>query len=157
MKPIDKIEVYNELQKELQERKQNQIKPFHVEDFIAIEYDPENSWIYCDWKGYQTQHSVKTGCEKILEAVVLFQCNKILNDNTNVVGIWTPAANWVGSNWLPRIQAAGVVYFAWVYSSSALSRVSTDEALKNAPTSDFIRTFFDITAAKSWLSSQEML
>lgn len=156
MKPINKIEVYNELQKELQDRKQNQPKPFHVEDFIIIEYDQENHWVYVDWKGYQTEQSVMTGCERMLDAVVLYKCTKILNDNTNVVGIWTPAANWVGVNWFPRIQAAGVSYFAWVYSPSAMSRVSTDEALKNTVTPDFIRTFFDINAAKSWLHSPEI-
>jgi hypothetical protein len=55
-----------------------------------------------DWIGYQTEKSVIEGCEKML------------NDNTRVVGIWTPAAEWVGTNWLPRMEKAGLKQFTWV-------------------------------------------
>ncbi len=61
--------------------------PFFKEDYILIEYDSINKWISVDWKGYQTEISVKTGANKILEAVIEYQCAKVLNDNTNVVGI----------------------------------------------------------------------
>ena len=118
---------------------------------IFIGYDAENGWLYVDWKGYQTEHSIMTGCEKILEALKAYHCSKVLNDNTNVVGIWTPASAWVGSNWLPRLKEAGLKYFAWVYSPSAMSRVSTDEAMKNTDVPDIVQTFEDAEAARRWL------
>ncbi|MBC7391308.1 MAG: hypothetical protein H7329_19060 [Opitutaceae bacterium] len=127
--------------------------PFFKEDYIIIEYDSVNNWISVDWKGYQTEISVKTGANKILEALIQYKCQKVLNDNTNVVGIWSPAAKWGGTVWVPQMINAGCKYFAWIYSPSALSQFSTKETLKNAPTNDAFKTFFNINEAKQWLQS----
>jgi hypothetical protein len=149
----NKIEIYNDLKRELEERKK--IKQFYLEDFICIEVNVANDWIYSDWRGYQTESSVMKGCEKILEAMVQNGFSKILNDNTNVLGIWTPAAKWVGSDWFPRMIENGLKQFAWIYSPSALSRVSTDEALNNTPEhqlGDVIKTFYSMKEGKQWLA-----
>lgn len=154
MTGFHKHEIYQELQGELEERKQRLRDSFFSEDYISIDYSHANGWIFVDWKGYQTEKSVMTGCEKMLEAMEKFACSKVLNDNTNVLGIWTPAAAWVGSNWFPRMITSGLRQFAWVYSPSAFSRVSTDESLKHtpAPRPDIIRTFYRIDDAREWLS-----
>ncbi len=156
MYSASKLEIYKELQRELEERKQKVTKPFFTEDYVSIEYMSASGWIYVDWKGYQTENSVKTGCEKMLESLSHFDCWKVLNDNTNVLGIWTPASAWVGSNWFPRMIQAGLTQFAWVYSPSAFSRVSTDVSLKHtpAPYTNLIQTFYDLDSAKQWLSAK---
>jgi hypothetical protein len=153
MHSIQKIEVYKELQRELEERKKQLDKPFFEEDFITIEYNSLNNWLYADWKGYQTEGSVKLGCENILQALLQYKCTKVLNDNTNVLGIWTPAAKWVGAEWFPRMEKAGLKYFAWVYSPSKLSQVSTTEAIHHTPDKELVQTFYEIEAAKKWLLS----
>ena len=127
--------------------------PFFEEDYISIEYDAAGKWLYVDWKGYQTEISVRSGCQQMLEALRHFSCHCVLNDNTRVIGIWTPAAAWVGSEWLPQMIGNGLERFAWVYSSSILSQVSTDEALRHAPPYKGIRTFYNIELAKAWLKS----
>ena len=43
---------------------------YFSEEFITIEFDTSQGWLYSDWKGYQTENSVKTGCEKMLEALI---------------------------------------------------------------------------------------
>ena len=149
MENINKLGVYKELQKELEERKKKQRYFFH-EEFITIEYD-SNNWLYVDWIGYQTEKSVMEGCEKMLDALIQFKVEKVLNDNTRVIGIWTPAAEWVGSNWLPRMEKAGLNYFAWVYSPSRLSQISTDESIKKTPLPQLIKTFDTVSNAKEWL------
>jgi hypothetical protein len=153
MTSVQKFEIYRELQKELQDRKAHPVKLYYEEDFIIVTYDPENSWIYADWKGYQTEGSVKEGCEKILEALLFYQSRAVLNDNTHVLGIWTPAAAWVGSDWFPRMEKAGLQRFAWVYSPSAMSRVSTKESLRHTPNVHLVCTFFEMDEAKKWLKS----
>ena len=65
MKQFNKYELEEELKKALHNRKQDHRKYLFYEDNIAIEYDDQHSWIYADWKGYQTENSVKDGCEKI--------------------------------------------------------------------------------------------
>ena len=151
MNNMNKLEVYKELQKELDDRKKKQ--RFYTEDFITIDYDQQQHWLYADWIGYQTEGSVMAGCEKMLEALVQFKVTRILNDNTRVLGIWTPAAVWVGADWFPRMKAAGLKHFAWVYSPSILSQVSTNESIKSTPLPDIINTFYNIEEAREWLKA----
>ena len=51
MYSASKIEIYKELQRELEERKQKVTKPFFTEDYVSIEYVSASGWIYVDWKG----------------------------------------------------------------------------------------------------------
>jgi len=154
MKGFNKYQLQEELKKALHNRKQDNARYFFYDDFLTIEYNDQSDWIYSDWKGYQTESSVKDGCEKLYNAVKAFYCSKILNDNTNVIGIWTPASAWVGGTWLPRMKEAGLKYFAWVYSPSALSRLSTDESIRNTDVPDMVQTFEDIKSARRWLSGK---
>ncbi|WP_157578728.1 hypothetical protein [Pontibacter roseus] len=123
----------------------------HRESNILIEYNHADDWIYINWRGFQSYDSVVAGCEKILECMQERQCTKILNDNTNVEGIWSGASKWVGQDWMPRMRAAGLECFAWVYSPSTFSRLSTDKTLKNTEDASFIKTFDDIETATDWL------
>ena len=152
MKGVNKIDVYKELQQELEERKKRLERLFFSETYLTIEVQ-EKGWIYADWIGYQTEQSVMDGCEKMLEALKKYKLGKVLNDNTRVVGIWTPAAKWVGEDWFPRMKGAGLEQFAWVYSPSRLSQVSTDESLKSTPVPEIIQTFYNPQEAQDWLTN----
>ncbi len=117
---------------------------------IEISYTATGQWLYVNWIGFQTVQLVKDGCERMLQLLKEKQCHKVLNDNTNVQGIWSGAAEWVGSDWFPRMHEAGLEKFAWVYSPSVFSQLSTDKAL-NHTKEGFVRTFYDIKDAKEWL------
>jgi hypothetical protein len=149
----NKIEIYKELQKELEDRKKKQV--FFTNDFINIEYDLAHDWLYADWIGYQTEATIKEGCTKMMEALIKFHLIKVLNDNTHVLGIWTPAVQWLGTVWFPQMEAAGLKQLAWIYSPSALSQFSTNETLKEISTSQIIQTFYNVDDAKKWLSETE--
>lgn len=126
--------------------------PFYFQaEYLTISIDAENNWLYANWLGYQTEGSVKEGCEKMLEALQAYKLEKVLNDNTHVLGIWTPAAHWVGTDWFPRMEAAGLKYFAWIYSPSRLSQVSTNESINNTPLPHLIKTFYKKEEAEDWL------
>ncbi len=124
---------------------------------IDISYDPDNEWLYVNWKGFQLVQSVKDGCEKMLEFVIEYNCSKVLNDNTLVKGIWAGAAEWGATDWFPRMKKAGVKQFAWIYSPSFFSKMSTDLTLQASSEEllegDFIKTFFDIEDAENWLKN----
>ncbi|AKD04805.1 hypothetical protein POKO110462_10025 [Pontibacter korlensis] len=121
---------------------------------IAIEFNPADEWIYVNWKGYQNRESVMDGCEKILELMIEHACFRILNDNTNVEGQWSAASRWLAEDWFPRMHEHGLQLFAWVYSSSVLSRLSTDKAVRLADYPDYIKSFDNIEHAKDWLRSR---
>lgn len=121
------------------------------ESYIVIELNHQDDWIYVNWRGYVNFETVTAGCEKILHCMEEHQCFKILNDNTNVEGIWSGASKWVGQDWLPRMNAAGMQCFAWVYSPSTLSRLSTDKSLRYAQENNCISTFDSKEEAEEWL------
>lgn len=120
--------------------------------FLDISYDEENGLLYLDWKGYQTDKSIKEGCERILELMVRYQAFKLLNDNTHILGIWTGVAKWLIFDALPRARQAGMTHLAHVYGPSRLARISAETALflLDSNASD-IKTFDDLEEARAWL------
>ena len=123
------------------------------ESYIVIELNHKEDWIYVNWRGFVNYDTVTAGCEKILHFMEEYQSYKILNDNTNVEGMWSGVSKWVGQDWIPRMDAAGMQCFAWVYSSSKLSRLSTDKALSFVQDYDCISTFENLEDAQEWLRS----
>lgn len=124
------------------------------EKSIVIEYDSKNHWLEADWVGYQTVDSVKNSCERMLEFLKEYKCEKVVNNNTHVTGIWSGASVWVGRDWFPRMAAAGLKYFAWIYSESAFSRLSTNESLRNLQNKEIAKTFESIEEGRRWLKEQ---
>lgn len=125
-----------------------------AENFIEISFDPKAKVLHANWKGYQSVASVRAGCEAMLKFMSEKKLNKVLNDNTNVLGIWRSAAEWMATDWFPRMKSAGMASFAWVYSSSRLSQISTDETLAMVDAGKHgIKVFYDKSEAQVWLDS----
>lgn len=125
-----------------------------AENFIEISYDPKSEILYANWKGYQSVASVRTGCETMLQLLSEKKLRRVLNDNTNVLGIWRSAAEWVAVDWFPRLKSAGMEAFAWVYSSSRLSQISTDDTLAMVDAATYgIKLFHDKSEAQAWLEN----
>ena len=121
------------------------------EPHVIISYDHLNEWLYADWRGDQDLTSVQHGALELLRFLGQQRCHKILNDNTNVTSMWSEAAEWGGKVWFPAIAAAGLQYFAWVYSPNVYSRLSTDLTLQFADNNPVVATFDALETAKAWL------
>ena len=122
---------------------------------IRIGYDTVEGWLFTDWIGFQSIDRIKNGGEKMLEYLKQTGASKVLNDNTHVSGAWGGAAEWAGTDWLPRMVEAGLVYFAWIHSPSALSRQAANLTVQSGSqhAEGKIHMFYDIDEAKSWLRS----
>lgn len=120
---------------------------------IEIFYNEADHWIYTNWIGFQTTGSVKEGCMHILDWLMAKSCRNILNDNTLVEGMWSGAARWGADFWFPKLREVGLEKFAWIYSPSMLSQLSTDKTISLMPVS-YIKTFYNIEDAKAWLREQ---
>ncbi|MCJ8163677.1 hypothetical protein MKJ04_02410 [Pontibacter sp. E15-1] len=120
-------------------------------NFIAIELNHSDNWMYVNWRGNVSHHDVRAGCMEILRLVKEYKIYDILNNNTQVQGMWSGAAKWGGTYWFPALREAGLRRFAWIYSPSVLSRLSTDKTLDNTENPHYIKTFDDIALAKDWL------
>lgn len=131
--------------------KNNTLEVLFYTNQIEIYYDNEDNWLYVNWIGFQTTQSVKDGCAKILQYMISEACDKILNDNTLVEGMWSGAAKWGADVWFPDLRKNGLKAFSWIYSPSMLSRLSTEKTLTHAQQPDYIKTFDDAEEAKAWL------
>jgi hypothetical protein len=131
------------------------VKALFRDDFFEIDYHEAGRYFHVNWKGYQTDKSVKDGINCLINLMIEHRVSKVLNDNTNVLGIWMGVAGWLVFDALPRARKAGMTAFAHVYGPSRFSRVSADAAiaLLNSSTTD-IKAFEDIQAAKDWLASR---
>lgn len=119
---------------------------------ITIAYDHLNEWLYADWQGEHDLASVQQGALELLRLMPLQRCHKVLNDNTRVTSMWSEASEWGGKVWFPAMTAAGLQYFAWVYSPNLYSRLSTDLTLQFTTGSPVVATFDDMATAKAWLA-----
>ena len=118
---------------------------------ITIACDHHNEWLYADWRGEQNLASVQHGAGEMLRLLTEQRCHKVLNDNTRVTSMWSEAAEWGGKEWFPAMTAAGLHYFAWVYSPNLYSRLSTDLTLQFTTANPVVATFDDLETAKAWL------
>jgi CheY-like chemotaxis protein len=122
---------------------------------IDITCDREKHRLYADWKGYQSVESIRQGAERMLEFMVQYKSYDIVNDNTNVLGIWRGASKWLAEDWFPRLRAAGLKRFAWINSPSRLSQVSTDATVEMLDADQFgVRVFHDKLDALAWLNGK---
>lgn len=117
---------------------------------LDIEFDVAQQYVYVNWKGFHSMESVKSGCEKLLQVLTEKNCKRVLDDNRMVSGPWLGAAEWVATDWFPRVYAAGVEKFAWIVSANIFSQMST-EATQARNKSNKTRTFDDIAKATQWL------
>jgi len=122
------------------------------EPHIIIAYDHLNEWLYADWRGDQNLTTVQHGALEMLRLMQQQRCQKVLNDNTNVTSMWSEAAEWGGKEWFPAMTAAGLHYFAWVYSTNLYSRLSTDLTLQFTAGNSVVATFDELETAKAWLA-----
>jgi PAS domain S-box-containing protein len=123
------------------------------DDSVALVYNPEAKRIEADWLGFQDLTSVKHGCMLMLDMLRENKAEKVLNDNRNVLGTWSEASDWAGSEWLPMMEKAGLKYFAWIFSASAFSQLSAKKSIDVMQGNIVTRFFTDVKLAEEWLDS----
>ncbi len=126
---------------------------YYKDSFITIQFNKAKKCLEVDWTGFQDLASVQRGGRMMLEMMAKNYCSKILNDNRQVKGTWSEAADWARNEWLPEIERAGLRYLAWIYSPSMFSQLSTKksvDAISNVTT----QFFTDAVAAEEWIDQQ---
>lgn len=122
---------------------------------ITIAYNEKDQRLDVDWTGFQNLTSVKQGCFKMLHMLKKHGCHKIINDNTHVQGTWSEAADWVGQEWFPMMEKAGLKYFAWVFSQSTFSQLSARKSVDVKEGKVTIQFFADVASAHEWLTAAD--
>lgn len=136
------------------------LKPFvddrrsYRDSHVTIQYNSVLHHIEAHWTGYQNIESVKRGGLKMLEILRYNQVKKVLNDNTDVLGNWSEAAEWVAEDLLTSLETAGLKYLAWIQSRSVFSRLSGQKTADMSQAGIKMKFFSDRTAAEAWLGEK---
>lgn len=129
---------------------------FSVYKIPAVEIDDNQTTDYltANYKGFHDPYSVKAGGRKILD--VLHQKDnafrKLLIDDTELLGVWDGAIDWLTNEWFPQAEHAGVTRIAVIRSRSTFSRVSADNLVNNVRGKIKYRTFDERDQALEWLA-----
>nr|WP_242695989.1 HAMP domain-containing sensor histidine kinase [Pedobacter sp. SYSU D00873] len=118
---------------------------------IAIAVDKDKDFLNVNWLGFQDNQSVRHGCLKMLDMLKKSGLRKVFNDNRNVLGTWSDAAEWVGKDWFPMMEAAGLTHFAWIYSKSTFSQLSADKSVDILQGKVVTRLFNNGKEGEDWL------
>lgn len=124
---------------------------YYQSNYLEVRYNAEKHWLEANWIGYQNFESVKTGCLIMLDLLKKNNCSKVFNNNSEVVGNWSEAVDWVNEEWFPAMAEAGLRYFAWVYSKSTFARISARRTLEVVTGSITSHFFTDNELAFKWL------
>jgi len=126
---------------------------YYQDETINLQFNKEANRLDVNWTGYQNFISVQDGCLIMLDLVKKSQVVKVLNDNSNVMGNWSEASDWVSTECIPALAEAGVKYIAWVYSPSIFSQLAADKSVDLILSNLSIQFFNDQTSAALWLDS----
>jgi hypothetical protein len=125
----------------------------HDTPSLSIFYDPEQDWLYVEWKGDHTAASARGGGELVLQHLARRPCAKMLNDNSHVTSEWEAGARWVGGEYYQQLAARGVRHVAWVCPPNWGARRSMETAMLFV-TQPVVLLFDDLASAYFWLTRQ---
>ena len=132
---------------------EEQTDSYYRNKYFSISCEEGNDVMNVVWVGHQDMHSVKHGGMLMIDYLKRNKCNKVFNDNREVLGTWSEASDWAATTWLPQMEQAGLQYFAWVLSPSAFSQLSAIKSADNSEKSANISFFSDAQQAMDWLVS----
>jgi len=107
-----------------------------------------------DWTGFQDIESVKHGCLLMWEYLRQNHCDRVVNDNTHVMGNWSEATDWVGNTWFLMMEKAGLKYFAHVFSPSTFSQLAAIKSIDIMAGIITTQYFTELRLAEDWIDAQ---
>lgn len=126
----------------------------YEDQHLRISFNFGNDYLEADWRGFQTLESVKRGCMAILKCLKDKKCHRLLNDNSNILGSWSEAAEWAAKESYPQLEHAGIRCLAWIVGSNTFSQLSAKKSIELADVAIETCLFTDRREAESWLKSQ---
>lgn len=123
--------------------------------FLRMEYDQINNWIYCNWIGYISLESAKTGTNALLELIKETHCPYLLNDNKELLGPFEKANDWIENEVLPKAFANGLRYMAHVLAPNIAGALSGQDLHRRLDVKIDMQLFGDMEKAKAWLRKHQ--
>ena len=123
------------------------------ESYFSIIHNQEENWLFVQWKGDQTEETLLRGSEHMLTWVKKTGSTKLINDSSNFTQTWPNLINWWAENYAPRLQEAGLEYFAWIYGDKNIIKPTADAILQKEKSDILVMVFDNLKTAETWLRS----
>lgn len=134
--------------------KSNQVeKVVFQESYFSIIHNQEDNWLYVSWQDNQTEETLLRGSEHMLKWVKSTGSTKLINDSSNFTQTWPNLINWWAENYAPRLQEAGLEYFAWIYGDKNVIKPTADAILQKEKSDILVMVFDNLKTAETWLRS----
>jgi PAS domain S-box-containing protein len=127
---------------------------YYRDKHIMVNYNKTNNRLDVNWTGFQDLESVKKGCLIMWEILAKNNCDRVVNDNTYVLGNWSEATDWVGNTWFPMMEKAGLKYFAHIFSPSTFSQLAAKKSIDIMAGIITTQYFTDKYLAGEWIKAQ---
>ncbi len=124
---------------------------YYHDQYLSINFNQTKKRLEVDWTGFQDLESVKHGCILMWEFLRQNHCDRVVNDNTHVMGNWSEATDWVGNTWFPMMEKAGLKYFAHVFSPSTFSQLSAIKSIDIMAGIITTQYFTEVKLAEEWI------
>ena len=123
--------------------------------YVLVQWDDDLKCAHIEWKGFADGAEYREAHDKIVEALTDHQGHKMLADTCAMKAVAPADQEWVNSDWLPRVWAAGLKYSAVILPKSAVAQMSLQRIVVKAKSGpDPNSGYFDnVEAGKKWLRS----
>lgn len=118
---------------------------------VEIKYNNKANYIMADYKGFHDPLSMKAVTQKLLQVINEHTYSKLLVDNSDLLGIWDGAVEWIANEWFPLVEKAGITHIAVVYSKCTFTKVSADNLANKLKSNIKYKTFYAKDNAVKWL------
>jgi len=124
-----------------------------AEKHFTVTHNVAENWLYCKWKGERTAEKLIKGAEQLLECVKTTGCRKLINDSSELAQSVPDLVDWIAVNFAPRLQEAGIQYFAWIYNDQNKIKNFADSVLSKEKSDILVMVFDNLKTAEIWLGS----
>lgn len=126
---------------------------FSDERWLRIDWDPEHSCVYAEWKAFANSSEFRASTTRILDAIRARSADSFVSDNRKLEGIADQDQLWLRDTWVPMAVAAGVKRIAVVVPHHGLGKIASEEILGRIEMKAFsTRTFTTVSEATEWAS-----
>lgn len=124
-----------------------------AESYITVTQNEAENWLYCKWQGNRTAENLVKGAEQLLACIKATGTHKLINDSTELTTSVPDIEDWIAVNFAPRLQEAGIHYFAWIYNDENLIKNFADSVLRKEKSDILVMVFDNLKTAEIWMSS----
>lgn len=121
------------------------------QDILELTFDEDINGVIMRWTGLSASEDFRLANEDVLDLLIQHQSNALIADCREMKIIKLADQQWLYTNWIPRVIAAGLKYAAIVESEDYFNRLAVKNVSQEIENGLQIKYFTSFLMAKSWI------